>query len=436
VRRASFIACAPTGGRQMTRSSSTQAQASRDWNEIRTGWRVLFAATLGVMLGFPTLAVQTLGVFAPFLASTFKWSFSEIMGGLVIVTIVVIVIGPITGYLSDRYGARPLVFTSSVLLGFSFIGFAFSTGSLVQYYVTWLVMSVGAAGATQLVWTRPLNEHFVVHRGLALGIALSGVGFFTICGKLLAGSLIAAVGWRAAFGGIGLLPIVIAAPVSLWALQSMSEGCSSAANVSRKLALSGMTLSQALRHRRFWFLGAAFLPMSFALGGPIPNLENILLSHGFSHPTVLSLTPWLGVALIIGRTGGGWLADRIWVPLLACAFMSLNAIASLTLAQPHLTYKMALMSILLLGTATGAEIDLASYLVARYLGIRHYGVLYGILYSMVAIGGGVGPSLFAGMFDRTGTYSLVLIASAISLLCPAVVLLLLGPYPEFAKEDV
>ncbi len=94
----------------MTRGSSTQAQASRDWKEIRTGWRVLVAATLGVMLGFPTLAVQTLGVFAPFLASTFKWSFSEIMGGLVIVTVVVIVIGPITGYLCDRYGARPLVF--------------------------------------------------------------------------------------------------------------------------------------------------------------------------------------------------------------------------------------------------------------------------------------------------------------------------------------
>ena len=194
VHRASFIACALTGGKQMIRGFSTQAQASRDWKEIRTGWRILFAATLGVMLGFPTLAVQTLGVFAPFLASTFKWSFSEIMGGLVIVTVVVIVIGPITGYLCDRYGARPLVFTSSVLLGFSFIGFAFSTGSLVQYYVTWLVMSVGAAGATQLVWTRPLNEYFVVHRGLALGIALSGVGFFTICGKLLAGSLNAAVG--------------------------------------------------------------------------------------------------------------------------------------------------------------------------------------------------------------------------------------------------
>jgi cyanate permease len=87
--------------------------------------------------------------------------------------------------------------------------------------------------------------------------------------------------------------------------------------------------------------------------------------------------------------------------------------------------------VLLVGAAIGVEIDLTAYMVARYLGVKHYGLLYGILYSIVALGAGVGPALFGRAFDRTGSYSEVLEAAAIAVILSAGVLLTLGRYPDF-----
>ena len=78
------------------------------------------------------------------------------------------------------------------------------------------------------------------------------------------------------------------------------------------------------------------------------------------------------------------------------------------------------------------EIDLTSYLTARYLGVKHYGLLYGILYIVVAIGGGFGPTLFGLAYDRMGSYSQILAVSAAGAVVSGLLLLTLGAYPRFA----
>jgi MFS family permease len=49
---------------------------------------------------------------------------------------------------------------------------------------------------------------------------------------------------------------------------------------------------------------------------------------------------------------------------------------------------------------------------ARYFGLRHYGKLYGILFSSVIAGAAVGPLMFGFGFDVAGSYAPILLISA------------------------
>src|SRR6185503_10726987 len=90
-------------------------------------------------------------------------------------------------------------------------------------------------------------------------------------------------------------------------------------------------------------------------------------------------------------------------------------------------------AVILVGFAAGAEFDLVAYLSARYFGMRHFGVIYGVLYAMFVSASGLAPGLFGRVFDATGSYALALHVAAATFIAGALLVLTLGRYPtEFA----
>jgi MFS family permease len=78
----------------------------------------------------------------------------------------------------------------------------------------------------------------------------------------------------------------------------------------------------------------------------------------------------------------------------------------------------------------GAEVDLIGYFTARYFGLNHYGVIYGIQYSMFRIGCGISPILAGYIWDTTGNYDLALIGASILLVGTVILTLTLPEFPE------
>jgi predicted MFS family arabinose efflux permease len=395
------------------------------YREFRRGWPIVLASMLGVGLGLSPMPFYTIGVFAPQLHAAFGWGMGQIFFGITITTFVMLVAGPTTGFLSVRFGARPVALWSLVLFAFSFMALGLSNGSLALYYLTWGAIAALGAGTLPITWTRGVNGWFEERKGLALGITLMGTGVFGIFSKPLTTWLIAAYGWRGAYVGLGLLPLLVAAPVA-FALFRDTEGDPRARVAAR--VDEGLTFGEALRSWRLWLMAAAFIPISFALAGPIPNMENILKTHGFAPEEVVRMTPFIGLSALSGRLVGGWLLDRFWAPAVSLVILCLPGLSCWMLAHDGLSVGGALASICLIGFAVGVEYDLMAFFVARYFGMRAYTQTYALLYVCFSIGAGFGPAVFGKSFDSSGSYAGVLTASFVALVAGAASFLALGRY--------
>jgi MFS family permease len=411
----------------VARVSAARAQG---YAEFRSGWPVLLAATLGVTLGAAPIPFYTIGLFAPELAKAFHWGFGQIQLGILVSSVTTLVAVPLVGVVADRIGVRATALSSLVLFGLSFMAFALSTGSIAQFYVTWSLSGLLGAGTLPITWTRAVNHRFEVRKGLALGICLAGTGVFGIVGKPLVAWWIAALGWRGAYVAVGLLPILVALPVGLAYFRDTPADAGPATPAAPRApeAAEGFTLAGALRDWRFWLMGVALVTTAFAVGGPTPNMENILAQHGFSSARAATLTPLIGASVIAGRLASGWLMDRVWAPLVAFVLLTLPALACLLLAQGQLSYPAAALAIALIGLAAGMESDLVAYLVARYFGLRKYSSIYGSIYVFYALGGAIAASVFGWAYDRTHSYSSVLTISAAILVAGGAAFLTLGRY--------
>ena len=190
---------------------------------------------------------------------------------------------------------------------------------------------------------------------------------------------------------------------------------------------------QACKDWRFWLLAYAFVPISFAVGGPIPNMETIMGSKGFTPQEGVTLAGIIGYAVVVGRVAGGYIIDHFWAPAVAAIILSLPAVATFMLAQPDYSFWFAAVAIFILGMAAGVEYDLMAYLVSRYFGMLHYAAIYGALYGFFALGAGIGPAVFGWSYDNLGSYDSILLVSSALFLIGALPLLLLGKYRDYAE---
>lgn len=396
--------------------------------EFRTGWQVVAAANIGLGLGLPTLAFYTVGLIAPQLSRSFGWTLASIHAGLFILTTTLAIAAPVAGYLADRFGTRPVAIASQILVGLAFMSFYFVSGSLWQFYLSWVLLALVGAGTTPATLTRPVVAHFDRRRGLAIGLALLGPGLFAALIKPVGAFLIGEFGWRSAYLAIGLLPITIAVLASFFGFRDRRAPETLSQSRRDDPVPDGITLSEAMHEWRFWLLAAVFLPVSIGLTGPLPHIENLLAENGFAARDVILLASTIGVALMTGRLLGGWLMDRMWAPAVGAAVLLLAACGSWLLSAGSAQFAPVLLALLLLGLAGGIEYDLLGYLVTRYFGRRHYSTIYGALFGVFLLGGGGAPLLFGHAFDRFGSYDGILRLTALGLMIAAGLLLTLGRY--------
>ena len=410
-----------------------------DFVEFKYGWPVVLAGSLGISLGMSPLPFYTIGVFAQPLSQEFGWGIDQIMYGLVPFCLATVISAPFAGYLSDRFGVRQVALISILLFALGMMAFALNNGSLPLYFFLWAMLSFVGAGTLPITYTKAISRWFQHKRGLALGMALVGTGIGGALAKIYAATLIDAVGWRMAYVGVGFLPLIVALPVVYLLFRDVDDP-----KVERRVKalesarpqgagsnqLYGYTFAQCMREWRFWLLCAIFLPLSFAIGGPIPNLETMLASKGFDRGDAIILASFLGYSVYVGRVLAGYLLDFVWAPILACVLQMMPAISMFIFATADPSYGQMVIAIVTLGVAAGVEYDLLAYLVARYFGMKSYARIYGTLYAFFGLGAGFGPAIFGAIYGRTGSYDLAMNVAMWVFVACSLSFLLLGRYRD------
>jgi MFS family permease len=407
--------------------------------EFRRGWRILLASSVGIGSGLSGIAFYTFGVFIVPLGEAFGWTRGQVNIAASFLIIGTAITAPIVGTIIDKYGARRVGIGSTVLLALGYL-FALTqlTDNIYVFYAAWLAMALIGGGTTPVVWTRAINIWFDRDRGLALGLTLAGSGLTGIFGPLFCTLLIAAYGWQAGYIGVGALILFIAVPVLfLFFKEGMPTTTPADASVAASSAestqplLTGFTLGESLRSVPFWVISGGFFLVSGVVAGLLINVVPILIDRGLTGVDAAKIAGTLGIAVVIGRVGIGYLIDRVRAPLVARVLLILTAMGCWLLTIEGTPTWVAVISVMSMGLAAAAEVDLVAYLSSRYFGMKAYGKIYGWQITAFYLGAAFGPISVGLAYDHFGSYLQVLYGAAGILVFGALVVGSLGKPPDF-----
>ena len=390
-------------------------------------WWIVFASVFGLLVGNGPVMQFTFGTLLPPITREFGWSRGLVSSAMVVGLWMTGIATPIVGRLVDRFGIRAVALPGIVMFSLATASVAWVPASPVAFTALYALMGLGAAGQTPLIYAKAISARFDHRRGLALGIAMAGVGLGAALVPQFAHELIGIAGWRGAYAGLGVLTFVLAFPaVALFVGRpdADQEVVLQRVSIAR---LPGLTGLEALRTARFWSLALSFFIVSGTTGGVISHLAPLLMDRGVTPQTATAMVGIAGSALIGGRLLSGFLLDRIHAPYVAAVFF-LAPLMGIVVLLWTLRPAGAAIGTVLVGIGIGAEVDLIAFLLSRYLGMRSFGEIYGYFFSIFMLGAGLGPFAMGMSYDRTGSYKLMLVCFAGALALAGLPMLRLGDY--------
>ena len=362
------------------------------------GWSVATAAFVGVMTSFSPIVPYTFSLFLNPLHAAFGWRRQALDGTFAIAAITVALVSPFIGMLLDRFPPRRIILPSILVFALALASLSRLSGSIAQFYLTFFILGLVANGTAQFAYTRTILTWFQRHRGLALALILTGSGVGSILIPPATQWTIAHHGWRSAYlllGGIALLGLPLTA--------LLVRNRPAAVTQHDEPAVSGLTVRAAFTTTAFWLLCGITVLSAFSENGLVTNLAAILSDHGVTPQSAALALSVRGGAGILGRLGVGLLIDRFSPQRIQTMILVLAAIGTLVLAFAG-SPAIALLGAALLGVGLGSEADVLPYLLAHYVGRKHFSVLYGLTWTAYAIGGATGPMFIGHMYDVAGAY--------------------------------
>ncbi len=403
-------------------STPTRPAKPGEW---RRGWPVVAAAMIGIGFG-PGLFQNLSSLFVVGPVAEFGWSRGDIataaglglLGGLAV---------PFLGRLVDRFGARAMIIIGMLLLAAVYVGMASMAGPLWQYQALIFGLALTVPGTSAIVHGKLIALRFTAHRGMALGIATSGISITSLTLAPVIGGVIAAYGWRTGFLTMAVLVGLFALPAVLALLRGTYTGPTRPDPDAPEAAIpvEGMTGAETRRDGRYWRLGIAAALINVASVGLVTSLVPFGVDRGLTEGDAALLVTSFAASQVVGRLVMGALVDRFRPQVIAAVFALVSALAFVSLQLPHPGLALLLVTVFLSGLMNGAEHDLLPFLTARLFGIRAYGEVYGLLIMISLIGTAVGVTAFGRLHDATGSYSAALVVAAAALAMTALLFLTL-----------
>ena len=376
------------------------------------GWWMVAAAT-GLQFLQAGLMSQAFGAYLAVLSEEEGWSKTALSGAAALQQMEVALLGPVLGWLLDRFGPKGFVRAGAVIFGCGLMLLS-QVHSLPAFYGAFVVIALGSS----LCGFFPLNVALIHWFERKRARALSAMSIGLACGGVmvpLVAQSLTTFGWRATALASGLIAIAVGLPLAFVIRNSprehgevvdgIPEGSTSTTSLHEKSdSTRDFTAREALRTQAFWLLslghGFALLVVHAVSVHAITHLKEHLgypLAAASLFISLVTLAQMGGVAL-------GWaIGDRFDKRLICAACMLAHSVGLLLLTYA-LSTAMVVAFALLHGAAWGLRGPFMQAMRADYFGRSAIGMILGLSFMIIVVGQ-VGGPLIPGFFaDLTGDY--------------------------------
>lgn len=389
------------------------------------GWVLIAVAFITMALAVTSRTAFSL--LMPPLVEEFGWDRGLAAGAFSFGFLVSAILSPIVGRVVDRYGPRVVIETGVLLLAAGLL-LAPAIRTAWHLYATLGVLVGG--GANLMSFTAHslfLPNWFVRRRALAIGIAFSGVGAGALLLLPWLQAIITREGWRAACWAMGVLVLVVLAPINVLVrhrpqdLGLLPDGASPATGPDGARARSNIvdaawagtqwTLARAVRTGRYWWIALSFFCVLVAWYAVQVHQTKYLVEVGFSPMVAAWALGTVSAVAVPGQIALGALSDRIgreWIWTVACGGFAICYGALIALERGPSTEMLWLM-VLSQGFLGYALTSVMGPIVMEIFEGPHYGTIFGTLTVALIGGGAAGPWITGVIHDATGSYRMAFV---------------------------
>jgi MFS family permease len=373
-----------------------------------------------------------LSVFMKPMVHDFGWSRASVTGatafGSIIGGLLSLVIGPIL----DRHGPRIVAFCGISLLSMGLVAMAF-INHIWQLYLFFGVGRMIAIGVLSLAISVSVSNWFFRLRGRAMGITRIGDRFGSALLPLMVQFLILTLGWRMAWGILGVVVFFMSGIPSLLFLRRRPEdmgllpdGASSASEKSSgdpsikedQVKPSDVdsepvwTRAQAIRTKAFWMLTFLNSLIPFLQAGINFHIYPFLTDQGYSEMTAILILSTISVSGMVGSAIWGMLVERFRIQGLLTVNVLGNGLVFLLL---YWAVKFQFDGVLgtgiifflaaVHGTFHGGRNPMITIVWAEFFGRRSLGSILSLSSPFHFAANAIGPVFAALCFDMFGSYA-------------------------------
>jgi MFS family permease len=393
----------------------------RPGGKVFYGWWIV-AAAAGIQWLAAMTWMHSYGAYAVELQEEFGWSMTVISAAFALTRLESGLLGPLQGWLVDRFGPRPILLIGTGLFGLGFFLFS-QVNSIPTYFAAFILIALGSSLGGWATLMVSIVNWFDRHRAKA--VAWSQIGFSL--GGLSVPLVILGLeawGWRTMATVSGLAVLCIAGPLVLLVRHRPSEigalpdgrlvpARQGDEPAEEHVQEKSFTWRQAVRAPSFWFISIghalSLLTVSSMLAHLIPHLT---LGLGYSAVSAgLVFGSMTGVQLL-GLFLGGYLGDRFDKRLLCVYCMIGHFFGLLAVTYAASVWWLAAF-VVMHGLGWGVRGPLMVALRADYFGPKSFGTIMGISSLIVMIGMTSGPIVCGVMFDIYGNYQTAFTSMAV-----------------------
>ncbi len=411
------------------------SNASTSAGEWKRGWPIVLTSAMGI--SFLSVVMGSLGTFIEPLTVEFGWSRATLTMGMVIAGLFVLLLSPFAGSLVDRFGPRRMALPGVCLMTLATAAFGLANGSVVQWICLWTLYGFAHISMMMSIWTGAVTRVFDKGRGLALGLALAGSAVGQTIIPSLATWLIDVVGWRQAYLVLGVSWGGITLPLC-WLFLRGSSGQPRRRvreQTAEGMEREGLTIAQAWRDHGLWSIAIATLLVMLMTQALSVHQIPLMTEAGLTRTTAAFLAGLAGIASFAGNVITGWLMDRYRANWVGGLTLGVLAMAFVLLLDGVRTPALIFIAMLISGYSAGTKLQICGYLTSRYGGLRNYGAIFGLMGSLIAVGGALGPFLGGLLYDLSGSYTAFVIIGMIGCGIAGLLILSLPRCPVWKGED-